>query len=161
MHTTVAYMGDVADSRPAQLATAETTEVHCLVWEVDLSGAGRLREARRILRAGADDALTASRAFPELKHLVITYRCAGEHRRRVRFTAQSVARRLHSAIERARGRYMDIVAIDLSGIDHRKLLTQRLSELASVDGGIVGYAAIPWEDLRSESIRDTCTRDVI
>lgn len=160
MHTTVAYMGAVADA-PTSRPAAETTETRCLVWGIDLTGVERVREARRMLRSGAADALAASRTYRGLKHLVVTYRGADERRRALRFAAQSIARRLHSELERARGRYVDVVVIDLSGIDSQRLLTQRIDELAGTGRGIVGYAAIPWEDLLGESIRDTCTRDVI
>lgn len=161
MHTTIAYMGDVADDPDALLAAGDDAEARCLVWAIDLSGAERPREARRSLRSGAAEALAASRTYLDLRHLVITYRGAGARRRALRFTAQGIARRLHSELERARGRYVDVVVIDLSGIDSRGLLGQRIDELAGTGRGIVGYAAIPWEDLRGESIRDTCTRDVI
>ncbi|MFJ2370374.1 hypothetical protein [Microbacterium sp. NPDC087665] len=154
-------MGDVADAHPSQLPAGGTAQTCCLVWTIDLSGVERPREARRILRSGAAEALASSRFYGDLRHLIITYRKAGVRRRALRSTAQSIARRLHSEFERARGRYVDVVVIDLSGIDSQSLLPQRIEELASTGRGIVGYAAIPWEDLRGESIRDTCTREVI
>ncbi|WP_435742532.1 hypothetical protein [Microbacterium sp. PMB16] len=155
-------MGDVADDAPpSQLAAAEATETRCLVWAIDLAGVERRREARRILRSGAAEAFAASRAYRGLRHLVVTYRGADGRRRALRFAAQSMARRLHSELERVRGRYVDVVVIDLSGVDGQGLVTQRIDELAGTGSGIVGYAAIPWEDLRGESIRDACTRDVI
>jgi hypothetical protein len=161
MHTTVAYLGADADAPPVHPTAGEASETRCLVWAIDLSGVERPREARRILRSGAAEALAASRTFRDLKHLVVTYHGANSRRRALRFTAQSIARRLHSELERSRGRYVDVVVIDLSAIDSRGLLGQRIEELAGTGRGIVGYAAIPWEDLRAESIRDTCTRDVI
>jgi len=159
MHTMIAYLGDVADALPSP--PDETTDARCLVWSIDVTGAARPREARRLLRSGAAEALDASRVYRDLRHLVITYRGAGARRRALRFTALGIARRLHSELERARGRFVDVVVIDLSGIDDRGLLAQRLGELAGTGRGIVGYAAIAWEDLRGESIRDTCARDVI
>lgn len=160
MHTTIAYLGDVADAPPS-FPAGETTDARCLVWSIDLTGVERPREARRLLRSSAAEALDASRVYGDLRHLVITYRGVAARRRALRFTAQGIARRLHSELERARGRFVDVVVIDLSGVDRRGLLAQRVGELAGTGRGIVGYAAIPWEDLRGESIRDTCTRDVI
>lgn len=161
MHTTIAYRGDIADAHPSPSAAPEVTDARCLVWSIDLAGVERRREAGRLLRAGAAEALAASGAYGDLRHLVLTYRGPDTRRRSLRFTARGIARRLHSELERTRGRYVDVVVIDLSGIDRRGLLAQRVDELASTGRGIVGYAAIPWEDLRDESIRDTCTRDVI
>lgn len=158
MNTTITYLGDMVNNFPS---TPPTAGAHCLVWAIDIAGIERRREAKCQLRSAATRALEASRACGDLKHLVIPYRAASAHRRFLHFTAQSNARRLHSELERAHGRYVDVVLIDLSEIDDNHLLTQRVDELACTGRGIVGYAAISWEVLRSESIREACTRDVI
>lgn len=160
MHTTLSYQGNVLLARTAA-AVDLTKNVTCLVWGSDASQEGRPRHARRALRASAADALAVGRAHAGLKHLVLIYRCSPQHRRHLRGAARSAARRLHTELERARARYIDVVVIDITDLDDQPMIEQRLSKLAGKTAGIVGYAAIAWEELLEESIHDICSRDVV
>lgn len=160
MHTILSYQGDAVLAHTAP-APGLTEDVTCVVWGSDLTQEDRPRLARRALRASAAEALTVVRAHASLKHLVLIYRGSPQHRRRLRSSAQSVARRLHAELERTRARYVDVVVIDITDLDDHPMIEQRLSKLAGTTAGIVGYAAIRWEDLHEESIHDTCTRDVV
>ena len=145
---------------PSALTSSDDAGDACVVWPVDLTTTSRVRTARALLRQATEQAMSTTRRRGRLRHLVIIYRCMPRLRVRLRGVATALARHLHAEIELSRARYLDVVVLDATGADGN-LLDRRIHELANQSAGIVGYAAIPWEDLATESIRSVCTRGVI
>jgi hypothetical protein len=132
-----------------------------VVWACDLAGIGDRRIARVRMKAAAHAAYDACRTCPRARHLVLVYQVDPAAVPAVHRLASAVAARLHAELEQRAGRDVDVVFVDITGVEDPGSLWERLEELSRQPAGLVGAAALTWRDVRSESIRRTASRDYI
>ncbi|MBX3094414.1 MAG: hypothetical protein KF680_07760 [Cryobacterium sp.] len=161
MATKLSYEGDAILPSIQADSVEGGSGASCLVWGTDLSRVEDRRLARQSLHEQATAALRASVNHPALQHLVLVYRCAPQLRSRMQDFARGEARRLHATLELERASDVDVVMVDITGLDDDQLPERRFNELARRHAGITAYAAITWEVMRHESINDACSRNVI
>lgn len=161
MTTTLSYEGDdLFPERSPQDDTKGPTAT-CLIWGTDLTDMSHSRQLRQALHEHASAAFSATRAHAALRHVIVAYRCAPQLRDRLRNTAHSESRRIHVALELERARDIDVIMIDVTGLDDDHLADHRFNELAVKRAGVAGYAAISWNDIRHQSIQSAVTQGVI
>lgn len=150
----IALSGDTLEPYATAITpTAETTDATCLVWLIDLTTVDTPRAARRRLKEHFRGLLAASTAHSGLRHVLVLY----AHQdlvpaRRVEPAARSIASRLHAEIERRRGRYVDVILLDVTRCEDLPLLDERIAEVALLRAGMAGDTALIWEDIRERSI---------
>jgi hypothetical protein len=66
--------------------------------------------------------------------------------------ASAIATRLHSELERAPGRDVEVTLLDLSTCDDGRALFDRLRERSDDRTGTRGVAVLDWDDIRHRSI---------
>lgn len=69
--------------------------------------------------------------------------------------------RLHTEIELRVGRDVDVVLLDIYDLDDQDFLQQRLEEMSRQPAGLAGAAALGWNDIRNESIRNAASSGYI
>jgi len=124
-----------------------------LVIGMDLSGATSARDAKRALKDELRQALTDTRRYPELVHVFITYlapaHVSGD---RLSSAAAGIASRLHAALERARGQYVDVILLDVTHCTDGSVLAARILERAQQKAGAHADTALGWSDIQHRSI---------
>lgn len=126
----------------------------CLVWGADLCTGDRGRGDKAALRRIARVALADAGSRPELEHLVLLYRSPSADR--LRPFAERLAGILHADLERATGRDIDVILLDVTGLDSPEPVEARIRQLASRPAGLAGAAAIGWRDIARQSIAAAC-----
>jgi len=138
----------------AQQAPASASP-RALVWGVDLRDAPSRPAAKRQLRQACRDAHQYAKSWSGIVHVIVVYvqrgslpsgACLGA-------AAQS-ASRTHAELERTRGRYVDVVVLDVTGCEGGELLRDRIMEAVTARPGVAGDAALPWEEITSRSIHE-------
>lgn len=135
-----------------EIATHEA-DATCLVWVIDLQHEPSPRRSRAELKHRYDLLLARASTYPGLRHLVVLYlhdRKIPE--RKVHATAAGVATRLHADLERARARYVDVAAIDITTCQDTKRLIELLEDIAVTVAGPVGNVALTWDEIRDRGI---------
>ena len=125
----------------------------CLVWLIDLTALDTPRAARRRLKEHFGELLATAALHAGLRHVLVLY----AHQdlvpaRRIEPAARSIASRLHAEIERSRGRFVDVILLDVTYCDDLSLLDDRVAEVAVLRAGMAGDAALTWDDIRERSI---------
>lgn len=151
---------------PPVLKPARSEPTRTIVWVSDLRDTAGRRAARAALKTAAHAAFEACRARPNLRHLLLAYRTEPAMGPALHRLARAVATRLHTEIELRAGRDVDVVLLDVSGLDvsvpdDQELLRERLEELSQQPAGLAGAAALDWSDIRNESIRHAASSEYI
>lgn len=132
-----------------------STSPRALIWGVDLRESPSRMAAKRELRQACRDAYTYAKSWPSVVHVVVAYaQSAGLPSGACLATAAHSASRAHAEIERSRGRYVDVVVLDVTGCESGELLRDRVMEAISTRPGAAGDAALPWEDLTAHTIHE-------
>lgn len=136
-------------------APATQTRLHsarAVVLGLDLSEATSVREAKRALR-NALHSVTDLRRYGQLVHLCVVYLLPNEvPNGRMRSVAGSVASRLHAALERETGQYVDVALLDVTACEDGVLLADRIMDQIRRSAGSYTDIALSWSDIRDQSI---------
>ncbi|HWM15386.1 MAG TPA: hypothetical protein VNP97_02245 [Microbacterium sp.] len=121
---------------------------------LDLQDSASVRDAKRHLREVVRRSLSAVRRYPALAHLFVIYVIpATVHPDRLSSLAGSVASRLHAALERETGQYVDVTLVDATACRDSALLADRLADRISEKAGLHTDIALEWADIRDRSIQ--------
>lgn len=151
---------------PPVCKPAQPEPTRMIVWVSDLRDASGKHAARAELKTAAHEAFDACRSRPGTRHLLLAYRAAPALIPALHRLAGAVAIRLHTEIELRVGRDVDIVLLDISYMEasdlgDQDLLRKRLEELSRHPAGLAGAAALDWNDIRNESIRNAASNEYI
>lgn len=133
--------------------SAGTTSPRALIWGVDLSADTTPRSAAKHLRQSGRDALKVAAAHPDLAHVFVLYSHGGAlGEGSCLHSAAQAATRVHAGLERARGRYVDVFAIDVTGWEDTDTLQRRIRDAVTARAGAAGDVALGWHEIVDESI---------
>jgi hypothetical protein len=142
---TVAYLaGDAEGEVP--------TSARTLVVGVDLRGIPARGAAKLRLREAGKLAAARARESDALRHVVLATALDPRVLRHFERVASSIATHLHSELERASGRDIEVTLLDVSACDNGRLLFDRLRERSGDPTGAHGVVVLSWDDIRSRSI---------
>lgn len=156
----VLFLGD-SFLPPPVVKPARSEPVRTMVWVSDLRDAVGRRAARAALKTAAHAAFEACRGQPGIRHLLLAYRAEPAMSPTLHRLARAVAMRLHSEIELRVGRDIDVVLLDIYDLDDQDFLQQRLEEMSRQPAGLAGAAALGWDDIRNENIRNAASSGYI
>lgn len=124
-----------------------------LVWGVDLGAAPSRRAANKQLRLACRDVLRAAPARQALAHLFVVYTHGPVLLEGTCLTvAGRVAAKLHADIERAWGRFVEVVLLDVTGWEDGEALRDRIVQTVATPAGVAGDVALGWHSLTDASI---------
>lgn len=138
------------------LAAGQSTGLdapRAMVWGVDLSAAPTRHAAQKRLRQEIKDIAAITATHPSVVHLFIVYShggalltgaCLG--------SAAQAANRLHTEFERARGRFVEVVFIDVTGWEDSEALRDRIVQTVATPAGVAGDVALGWHDITDATI---------
>ena len=151
--TRLLFHGDHIAGVDEIVMDADASRPAALVWGLDLSDAGNTRQARRTFRDVAKDLARVAARTPDLEHVVLLYRRADEAAGRVCLGAAGrIGARLEADLERARGRRVTVVALDVTRCDDPARLCARVREHVARHSEL-DAAALDWDEIRDEPIR--------
>lgn len=161
MTARILLSGDHLEPYASAIASVqEGAAATCLVWLIDLTAVDTPRAARRRLKEHFRALLATSTSHPGLRHVLVLYAHQDlVPQRRVEPAARSIASRLHAEIERSRGRFVDVILLDVTQCDDLPLLSERINEVAILRAGMAGDAALTWDDIRERSIHSVVTAE--
>ena len=134
-------------------ADADSSRPSALVWGLDLTDPGDTRQARKKFRGVAKDLARLAAQTPDLEHVVLLYRRADDEAGRVcRGAAARIGARLEADLERARGRRVTVLALDVTRCDDPARLCARVREHVARHREL-DAAALDWDEIRDEPIR--------
>ena len=153
---------DLAVLHPLAASQAEASaSPRALTWGVDLRGASSRMAARRQLRHACRDAHEYAKSWSALVHVIVVYvqssslppgACLG--------AAAHSASRTHAEMERSRGRYVNVVVLDVTGCEGGELLRERITEAIRTRPSAAGDAALPWQDITDRTIHEAAMQQV-
>ena len=146
---------------PPVVKPSRSEPARTIVWVSDLRDTAGRRAARAALKTAAHVAFDACRGRPGIRHLLLAYRAEPAMSLALQRLARAVAIRLHTKIELRVGRDVDVVLLDISDLDDQELLRERLEEMSRQPAGLAGAAALGWNDIRNESIRNAASSEYI
>ena len=122
---------------------------------LDLRDATSLREVKRRLREVTHRAARDVRVYPDLVHLFVIYLVPEAVRAdRLSSAAAGIASRLHAALERESGQYVDVALINASGCGDSLRLADRIADRVRERAGMHTDIALDWPEIRDRSISD-------
>ena len=140
----------------ASLAASQTSALeppHAMVWGVDLGAASSRRAAHKQLRLACRDVLGVATAHETLAHLFVVYTHGAALLEGTCLTAAGqVAAKLHAELERARGRFVEVILIDATGWEDEVALRDRIVQTVATPAGVAGDVALGWHSLTDASI---------
>ncbi|MCR2812840.1 hypothetical protein NQ166_00750 [Microbacterium sp. zg.Y1090] len=104
------------------------------------------------LRTLAALSLTAAARQPSVRHLIFAVMLAPRHAGRFDRIASALGARLHSDLERDRGRDVEVTFLDVSDCTDVPGLTERLLDRCDDPAGLHGVVVLDWADIRERSI---------
>jgi hypothetical protein len=63
-------------------------------------------------------------------------------------------------MERSRGRYVNVVVLDVTGCEGGELLRERITEAIRTRPSAAGDAALPWQDITDRTIHEAAMQQV-
>lgn len=148
----------------APLAAAQASAdvgARAVVWGVDLGDAVTRAQAHRRLRQLAREIGAHMDGQADLAHVFIAYSHRGRlHTGACVSAAARLASRLHARWERDRGRYVDVVALDVTGCEDGELVRHRVIEAAAGRAGAAGDVALTWDEITDVSIHRAAMQEL-
>jgi hypothetical protein len=130
-----------------------------LVWGVDLRDEKSRRAAQKRLRGACHDVEAVAAAHPRLTHVLVAYTHGGSlPEGSCLGSAARAATRMHSTLERTRGRSIDVVTLDVTGWEDGELLRDRVIEAMATARNAAGDVALGWHDIVDSSIHAAALR---
>lgn len=147
----VAYLtGGAPESRvPADART--------VVVGVDLRDVASRGVAKARLKIAGQLAAETVRHGGAVRHAVIATTLDPHMVRYFDRLASALATRLHSDLERAAGRDVEVTLLDVSRCENGRALFDRLRERSDDPSGSHGVVVLNWDDIRSRSIARAAT----
>lgn len=149
-----AYIEREAGEHPPG-ASPSPSSARAAVIGLDLRDATSLREVKRRLRDITDRAARDVRGYPDLVHLFVVFLVPAAVRAdRLSSATAGIASRLHAALERERGQYVDVALINATGCGDSLRLTARIADRVRERAGMHTDIALDWQEIRDRSISD-------
>lgn len=151
---------DLPVLRPLAVAQATASDYpRALIWGVDLRYTQTRRAAKQQLRQACRDAYEDATGWSGIVHVVVVYTQGGSlPPGTCSFAASQAATRAHAEMERSRGRYVDVVVLDVTGWEDGHTLYERVIEAVSARPGAAGDAALAWWEILDSSIHEAAMR---
>jgi hypothetical protein len=147
-----------------QLAATQASGLEpprAVVWGADLRDATSKRDAQKRLVAHCRDVAAVAAAHPQLAHVFVAYSHGGVvPAGGCLATAARAAARLHAELERARGRYVEVVLLDVTGCEDANTLERRVTQAIATPAGVAGDVALGWTDIVDSSIHAAAAREL-
>ncbi len=130
-----------------------------LVWGVDLRDEKSRHAAQKRLRHVCQEVQTIAGTYPRLTHVLVAYTHGGAlPEGSCLSSAATAATRMHSTLERTRGRPIDVVTLDVTGWENGELLRDRVLETVATAPDAAGDVALGWHDIVDTSIHAAAMR---
>jgi hypothetical protein len=130
-----------------------------VVWGVDLSNEPSRRAAQKRFRRVCSEVGAYAAAHARVTHLFVVYSHGGALPEGACLsTAGLAATRLHSDMERSRGRSFEVVALDVTGWENGELFRDRILEAVTRNADAAGDVALGWHDITDASIHSAAMR---
>lgn len=120
---------------------------------LDLRDALSLHDAKRQLKEALRGVMQDVRRYPDLAHICVVYLIPEKvNENRVCTAAAGIASRLHAALERDRGEYVDVILLDATACGDGDVLAERIGERMRQKAGHHTDTALTWSDIQDRSI---------
>ena len=126
-----------------------------LVWGLDLAATASRRNAHKRLRSECQTVMSVAFEQPTLAHLFVVYTHGSALPLGSCLTAAGqAAAKLHAELERARGRFEEVVLIDATGWENGEVLRDRIVHSVATPAGVAGDIALDWHSIAHASIHE-------
>ena len=147
---------DLPVLHPLTVAQATASDPsRALIWGVDLRHGQTRRSAKKKLRQACRDARKYATGWSGIVHVLVAYAQGGTlPPGTCAATAGQAAAQAHAEMERSRGRYVDVVVLDVTGWEDGDTLHDRVIEAVSGRPGAAGDAALAWREILDSPIHE-------
>ncbi|WP_127476528.1 hypothetical protein [Microbacterium sulfonylureivorans] len=130
-----------------------------LIWGLDLRDEKSRHAAQKRLRHVCQDVESVAGMYPRLTHVLVAYTHGGSlPEGSCLGSAAHAATRIHSTLERTRGRPIDVVTLDVTGWENGELLRDRVLETVATARDAAGDVALGWHDIVDTPIHAAAMR---